>query len=110
MENVISHYIDEETYDISHYEIKTHAIGQYFAKCAPGLSLMDIILKMRENMKEMRKVELNKKKREDRVAFVDKEGCVFITDNDKVITVFPQERIFVAKTFYSNKKTGRGYL
>jgi hypothetical protein len=103
-------YVDEVEYDISHFQITGHAMAQYSAKCCPGLSLAEISSRMREKMKKVRKVELNKKKRLNRVPYMDEDEVIYITDKDKVITVFPNKRIFKAKTFYANKKTGRKYL
>jgi hypothetical protein len=110
MEKALLQYLDEVEYDISEFLITGHAMSQYSAKCSPGLSLIEISSQMREKMKKVRKVELNKKKRQDRVAFLDEDEIIYITDKDKVITVFPNQRIFVAKTIYSNKKTGKKYL
>jgi predicted RNase H-like nuclease len=103
-------FFDEVEHDISEFLITGHAMSQYSAKCTPGLTLIELSTQMRQKMKKVRKVELNKKKRLDRVSYIDEDEVIYITDRDKVITVFPNERIFIAKTVYSNKKTGKKYL
>lgn len=116
MEQALLEYLDEQQHDISEYLITGHAMSQYANKCKPGLSLVELTYMMREKMKTVRKVELNKnkskhkKKQKDRLAYLDEDEIVYITEKDKIITVFPNERIFVAKTMYSNKKTGKKYL
>lgn len=110
MEEARLEYLDELEYDISEYLITGHAMSQYAHKCKPGLSLIELTQTMRGKMKSVRKVDLNKKKRKERVAYLDEDEIIYITEKDKIITVFPNERIFVAKTMYSNKKTGKKYL
>ncbi|PLS15037.1 hypothetical protein CVD28_24465 [Bacillus sp. M6-12] len=110
MDTALLQYVDEVEYDISEFLITGHAMTQYASKCSPGLTLIEISSRMREKMKKVRKVELNKKKRPGRVSYMDEDEIIYIVEKDKVITTFPNERIFVAKTFYSNKKTGKKYL
>lgn len=109
MEQACSHIYDEVK-NISSFQVTTHAMSQYMAKCASNKSLIEINQMMKEKMEEVRKVDLNKKKRTDRVAYMDADEIIYITDKNKVITVFPNKRIFVAKTMYANKKTGHKYL
>lgn len=121
MEQAQLKYLDELQHDISSYLISGHAMSQYANKCKPGLSLVELTQVMHEQMKDVRKVELNKdktktknhnkrNKQKIRVAYLDKNDIIYITERDNVITVFPNERIFVAKTMYSNKKSGKKYL
>lgn len=110
MEEARLEYLDEVEHDISDFSIDGHAMSQYAHKCKPGLSLIELLQTMRKKMQSVRKVELNKKKRKGCLSYMDEDEVVYITEKDKVITVFPNERIFVAKTMYSNKKTGKKYL
>lgn len=110
MDTALLHYVDEVEYNISEFLITGHAMLQYSAKCSPGLTLIEISQQMRDKMKRVRKVELNKKKRPGRESFIDEDKIIYIVERDKVITTFPNERIFIAKTIYSNKKTGKKYL
>lgn len=103
-------YIYDEILDISNFKMTTHAMGQYIVKCVTGKTLVESTAIMREKLKKVRKVELNKKKRLDRVAYMDEDENIYITERDNIVTVFPNRRIFVAKTLYANKKTGYKYL
>lgn len=110
MDCAIKQVFEDEVYDISNYQITVHAMAQYDAKCFPGLTLVELTQRIREKMKSVKRVVLNKKERLNRIAYVDEDDIIYITDKNKVITVFPNKRIFVAKTLYANKKTGNKWL
>ena len=103
-------YIYDEVVDISNYKITTHALSQYIIKCVTNVTLLEAIVIIRSKLKNVRKVELNKEKRQNRIAYMDEDENIYITDKNNIVTVFPNKRIFVAKTLYANKKTGYKYL
>ena len=112
MEKAVLTYLDEEReYDISHYIITSHAFAQYSTKCFPAQSLLGIRDRMKEKLKKVKKVDLNKKiKKSNRLSYIDEDDIIYITEGSNVITAYPNERIFVSKTFYFNRKCGQRYL
>jgi len=110
METALSSYVDEEIYDISQFSIEGHALSQYAEKCFPGKSLIETMEQMRKKMANVRKANINKRVRDNRLSYIDEDEIIYITEKTKIITVFPNQRIFVSKTFFSNKRTGRKYL
>lgn len=111
----VAKIVEDKIYDLSHCYIRGHAMARYIEKCKPGLSMIEVNQIMKEKLKSMRKVELqkNNKKHEKykcRETYMDVDENIYIVEKDEVITVFPNERIFKAKTLYSNRKTGQKYL
>ncbi len=109
MESAVKEIVCEEIEDISKYQITTHAIYQYMTKCFSEESLIETVLTMRRKMQKVKRVTLNKRERNNAVAYLDEEGIIYITVNEKVITAYPNEKIFKAKALYTSKQTGRKY-
>lgn len=100
----------DKCYNISNFKISTHAMAQYTTKCKPGISLLEAVNVMKQKMESVKRVEINKKHRKGTIYYIDEDDIIYVTQNNTVITVYPNERIFVAKTLYRNKKVGYKYL
>lgn len=110
MDGAVNKIFEDKTYDISSYTVTFHALTQYSTKCSNGGTLLEVTEKIKNKMRTLKKVELNKKKVGNRDYYMDEDEVIYITEKNTIITVFPNERIFISKTFYTNRKTGQKYL
>lgn len=95
-----------EKVDISSYQISSHALMRYSTKCKPGLSIEMTLQYMK---KMMREVELSDRGKVDgSISYVDRDGNMYVTKNNLVLTNYPSNRILFAKPLI--KKRGRKYL
>lgn len=101
---------EDDICDISNYTILGHAMAQYMNKCCPGLSLLQINQTMKNKLRTVKRVFLNKTERKNRISYMDEDENIYIVDQNKVVTVFPNERIFVAKPMYASKKMGNKWM
>lgn len=98
--------IYNELIDLSNSNITTHALMQYNTKCFPQLSFIEVVQQMREKMKSLQKVDLKTmdkklKKYPNSQYFIDVDEIIYVIKNNKVITTYPNERIFMAKPYKS---------
>lgn len=104
--------IYDELVDMSKLNISSHALMQYNLKCFPTLSILQVAEQMRERLKRLKKVEplKAKKKYANSEYYIDEDEIIYVVTNNTVVTTYPNERIFQAKPFFSNKKTGFKWL
>lgn len=95
-----------ETIDMSDVSISSHAIGQYKLKCFPNLDLLEIIQQMRERLKALKKINLYKKNHPESEYYIDQDNTIYVIKKNKVITTYPNQRIFKPNPIFSNKKPG----
>lgn len=110
MDNVASKIYDE-LIDMSDIEILPHALSQYNIKCFPKLSIIDLLLQMRKRLSSLKEIELfnidkKNKKHPNSKYYIDEDDVIYVVANNKVITTYPNKRIFIAKPLFSNKKIG----
>lgn len=100
---------ETEFYDLTNLIIEFHAMEQYGNKCFPGLSLLSIREQIHEKLKQVRKTDLGDKMKRNRSAYIDEDNMIYIVDehDGHVITVYPRDRIFIAKPM--NRKKGQRY-
>ena len=111
----VANKIYDELIDMSNIEISSHALTQYNIKCFPKLSIIDIVVQMRKKLASLKKIEINNfekklKNHPNSEYYIDEDDVIYVVVNDKVITTYPNERIFVAKPMFSNKKTGNKWM
>ncbi|HCL4480150.1 TPA: hypothetical protein N2D99_002236 [Clostridium botulinum] len=109
MENTINK-VYEDLIDISDSNISTHALVQYNTKCFPGLDLVRVVERMRDKLKRVKRVELNKKRNNDGTYFIDEDDIIYIVNNNNIITTYPNTRILKAKPIHTIKKTGQKWM
>lgn len=107
--DIVAKTIHEKTLDMSNLNISSHALTQYNLKCFPLLSLIEVVEKMRLNLKGVKRVEVNKEKRKHHINteyYIDNDDIIYVISDNTVVTTYPNQRIFKAKSLFSNKKTG----
>lgn len=104
--------IYDELVDMSKLNISSHALMQYNLKCFPNLSILEVAEQMRDRLKNLKKVEpvKTKKKYEKSEYYLDEDNVIYVVANNTVVTTYTKDRIFQAKPFFSNKKTGFKWL
>jgi len=110
--NSIVNKIYDGIKDLSDIAISTHAMFQYNTKCSPSLDIIDVIKTMKKKLGNVQEVELkNKEKNKHTFSnyYIDEDKNIYVVANNKVVTTYPSERIFMAKPVYSNRKTGQGW-
>ena len=109
----VASMIYDELVDMSNLSISSHAITQYNIKCFPLLSVIEVVEQMRRKLKYLKKIEVNdskKKNHPDSEYYIDDDNIIYVISNNKVITTYPNERIFKAKPLFNSKKMGRKWL
>ena len=111
----IASKIYDELIDMSDIEISSHALSQYNMKCFPKLSLIEILTQMRQRLSSLKRVELANidskiKNHPNSEYYIDEDEVIYVIANDKVITTYPNKRIFIAKPLFLNKKMGRKWM
>lgn len=100
----------EELIDISDSNITTHALVQYNTKCFPGLDLIRVMERMRDKLKRVKRVELNKRRNKESNYFIDEDNIIYIVNDNNIVTTYPNQRILKAKPVYANKRTGQKWM
>lgn len=111
----IASKIYDELIDMSDIEISSHALSQYNMKCFPKLTIIEILTQMRNRLSSLKKIDIKNidsksKNHPNSEYYIDVDDIVYVIANEKVITTYPNKRIFVAKPIFSNKKTGRKWM
>lgn len=109
----VASMIYDELVDMSNLSISSHAITQYNIKCFPFLSVIEVVEQMRRKLKGLKKIDVSdskKKNHPNSEYYIDDDDIVYVIANNKVITTYPNNRIFKAKPLFSSKKMGRKWL
>ena len=112
MDKVASKIYDELV-DMSNVTISSHALTQYNIKCFPSLSIIEIVEQMRDRLCSLKRIEVNNNKKKNHPNseyYIDVDNIVYVIANNKIITTYPNERIFIAKPIFSSRKAGKKWL
>ena len=110
--NEVASKIYDKLIDMSNASISSHALTQYNIKCFPAMNILDILEQMKKRLTSLKKIEVNeckRKKHPNTEYYIDEDDVVYVIANNKVITTYPNERIFIAKPLFG-KKSGYKWL
>lgn len=87
--------LETKEYDISNYNITSHALGKLVVFGSDSSkSLVKSINEIKEALKTVTPVALRKKMIGGRKAFLDRNGMVYIVQDDTIITMYPNKKLF----------------
>ena len=109
----VANEIYDELIDMSNLTISSHALSQYSLKCYPNLGILEITKQIREKLKKLKEINVNEnklKKHPNSKYYMDEDEIVYVVANNKIVTTYPNKRIFKSKPLLSIKKTGWKWL